>query len=402
MNFLKFSKTKNISLTAVILIVGVFLGGLAVGKSQNEVNLNTDNNSNLALAEFWHVWQELDKRFPFAEKPSDQEKLWSAIEGLARSYNDPYTSYLNPEDTVEFNHDIYDSEFSGVGMEIGIREEVLTVISPLRNTPADRSGILPGDIIFKIDDIFSAELSIDEAVDMIRGPRGTTVNLTIIREGEFEPLLISVIRDTIEIPILDSYSKKDIFVIELYSFTGDIKKDFFDAMTKFSESGHHKLILDLRSNPGGFLESAVDVSSWFLPQGLVVVEQNFGKENQEENIIHRSKGLNIGRFLEQPLKMVILVNEGSASAAEIVAGALQEHGVATLIGQQTFGKGSVQELVDLSGGGSLKITVAKWLTPNGRSISEEGLKPDVVVELTREDYINGEDPQFAKALELLK
>lgn len=397
------SKGKNLSLTAVTLVIGVFLSGIIVGKSQvSSIPNPTSNGEAVALEEFWSVWQELDQRYPFQEKPDSEEKLWSAIEGLTRAYGDPYTTYLNPEDTIEFNQDIYDSEFSGVGMEIGVREESLTVIAPLKDTPAYRAGILPGDVIFKIDETIATELSIDEAVDMIRGPRGTEVSLTIFREGEFEPIVIPITRDTITIPTLETYITDDVFVIELYNFTGDVKRSFFDAMTEFSESGKHKLILDMRSNPGGFLEAAIDISSWFLPQGLVIVKQDFGERSDEEDIVHRSKGLNVERFLDQDLKMAILVDGGSASASEIVAGALQEHNVATLIGEKTFGKGSVQELVDLPSGASLKVTVARWLTPKGRSISEEGLEPDIVVDMTREDYLEGRDPQFNRALEILK
>ena len=283
-----------------------------------------------------------------------------------------------------------------MGIEIGIRERVLTVISPLKGTPADRAGIRAGDIIVKIDDTLSADLRVEEAISLIKGERGTKVTLTLIREGEDEPLVAEITRDVISIPIIETDLKNDVFIITLYSFTGGAETQFAKAMSEFASSSADKLILDLRGNPGGFLDSAVSIASWFIPKGELVVEEYYGED--KKTISHRSRGFSIGRSFE----MIALVDLGSASASEIVAGALQDHKIVKLVGEATFGKGSVQELVPITADTMLKITVAEWHTPNGSSISKEGLTPDVAVEFTRDDFEKGKDPQMEKAIEMLR
>jgi len=237
----------------------------------------------------------------------------------------------------------------------------------------------------------------EEAIKNIRGPKDSVVKLSVIREGEDDPLLIEIKRDVILVPTIETKIIDDVFVINLYSFSATASTDFRNALRNFVKSKKHKLILDLRGNPGGFLESAVDVSSWFLPAGKIVVKEDFGKEGEEK--VLRSKGYNI---FNDNLKMIVLINEGSASASEIVAGALKEHNVAKLVGKNTFGKGSVQELLEITKDTSLKVTVAKWLTPNGKSISDGGLAPDYDVDLNVEKYKEGVDTQLQKAIDLLR
>jgi carboxyl-terminal processing protease len=254
----------------------------------------------------------------------------------------------------------------------------------------------------------------DKAVKIIRGKAGTKVVLMLKREGIKNPIEISIIRATIDLPTVKTTTKDEIavtsneagdgtglrkdgiFVISLYSFSANSANLFRSALKDFVNSKSHKLILDLRGNPGGYLEAAVDMASWFLPSGSVIVREEFGKNKEERT--YRSKGYDI---FSDSLRMIVLVDGGSASASEILAGALSENKVAKLVGNKTFGKGSVQELVDITDNTSLKVTIAKWLTPNGNSISLRGITPDYIVEVKTEDIKNQKDRQMEKAVELL-
>jgi len=279
-----------------------------------------------------------------------------------------------------------------------MKDNVLTVIAPLKDTPAYRANIKSGDEILKIDTTLTTNLSVDQAVNMIRGTKGTTVTLTILHKGATTPTEIKIVRDTINIPTLDTQLRKDgIFVVTLYSFDADSANLFRNAMQQFVNSGSNKLLLDLRGNPGGYLDSAVDMASWFLPEGKTVVTEDYGDNKAPD--VYRSKGYNI--FSNKNLKFVILIDGGSASASEILAGAMQDNGIAKLVGSQSFGKGSVQEVTNVTPDTLLKITVAKWLTPDGTSISEKGLTPDYPVEITQKDLDAKIDPQMDKAVELL-
>lgn len=344
---------------------------------------------------FWKAWRVLEEKH-VDEEPIDRQALvWGAIEGMVRSLGDPYTVFFPPKDYEDFQTEIK-GEFSGIGAEIGVRKDVLTVIAPIKDSPADKAGLKAGDKILKIDDTFSTDLSLDQAVHKIRGERGTKVTLTIARNGEDKPRTVEIVRDVIKIPIITAEHKKEdgVFIIRLASFSEKSSREFADAVRKFLRSGSSKLVLDLRNNPGGFFSSAVEIASWFLPEGEVVAQEVY---REGEPDIYRSRGFG---GLEN-IKTVILVDKGSASASEILAGALQEHGKAILIGEKTFGKGSVQQLEGITSDTSLKITIAKWLTPKGKSISKEGLTPDIEVKIP-EDNEPGKDPQLDKAIEYLK
>ena len=241
-------------------------------------------------------------------------------------------------------------------------------------------------------------MSIDEAVRLIRGPEGTTVTLTIYRSGEPEPRDITVTRATIEIPTVKTEKKGDTFIISLYSFNALAEAKMQEAVLAYTKSGAKNLVLDMRGNPGGYLQSAVGIASYFLPSGKVVLRESFSDERPEQ--IYRSLGKNIKEFKSG--EIVVLIDAGSASAAEILAGALAQHDYATLIGTNSFGKGSVQELVELPSGAALKVTIARWLTPDGTSISLQGLAPKYVVERTPEQRLNNEDPQMTAALQYLQ
>ena len=351
------------------------------------------------LTEFWKVWDLMDEKFANASSSeilSNEERLEGAIEGLVDAFGDPYSVYLPPTDAASFNEDV-SGNFSGVGMEVGIRENLVTVISPLPDTPAQRAGIVSGDVVVKIDDVSTEGMRIDEAVKLIRGEQGTVVTLQVFREGELEFLTIPITRDTINIPTVETEQIEDTFILSLYSFNALADDAVKKALKEYTDSGATKLVLDVRGNPGGFLQSAVSIASYFLPAGKVVVSEAFGDESKNE--VFRSRGRQVQLFT--PENLVVLVDGGSASAAEILAGSLQDHGVATVIGAQTFGKGSVQELVSLDGGASLKVTIARWLTPNGTSISNGGLTPDIMIARTPQQRVAQEDPQKDAAVRFL-
>ena len=346
---------------------------------------------------FWKVWNLIDEKFVFGNgTTTDQERVWGAIEGLTASLGDPYSVFLPPRDAEIFEENIA-GNFGGVGIEIGVRDEILTVIAPLKGTPAEKAGILAGDKIIRIDETTTADLSIDEAVELIRGEVGTVVTLAVSRKNENELLEIKVTRAVINIPTIDTEERTGgVFIIKLYNFSGTSPELFRQALRDFVLSNHDKLILDLRGNAGGFLGAAVDIASWFLPAGKVVTVEDYG--GRKENEIHRSRGYDI---FNENLKMVILVDGGSASASEILAGALSEHGIAPLVGEKTFGKGSVQELLSVTNETSLKLTVAHWKTPHGQLISKGGLTPEYEVKITPEERTDGKDPQMEKAIEVV-
>lgn len=395
---------KIIYAAAVIaLLIGIFSGGAIFGYSQRPAvekitrlfNKETLKPANVDFSPFWVAWDEVNSKFASKDNLDSQKMIWGAIQGMAESLGDPYTAFFPPEESKIFKENI-SGDFEGVGMEIAVRKGILIVVSPLKGTPADKAGIKAGDKILKIGDKDTIDMTADQAAQLIRGPRGTDVKLTIFRDDKDKSVELIITRDTIKIPSLETEIKPaGIFIIKLYNFSGNSASAFRNALREFITSGNNKLILDLRNNPGGYLELAVENTSWFLPAGKVVVREKFADGNEE---LYRSKGYDIF----ENLPMVILVNEGSASASEIMAGALQEHGIAKLVGEKTFGKGSVQELVQITPDTSLKITIAKWLTPNGHSISDEGLKPDIEVKLTPEDFEANKDPQMDKAIELLK
>ncbi|MFA6430096.1 MAG: S41 family peptidase [Candidatus Paceibacterota bacterium] len=394
--------------SVIILIsfgVGVYFGSSFISKTNEKIvfvsnSTNSDTStSSVNLKPFWDAWKILDNKFVPTVKASkvidNQEKVWGAIKGLASQYGDPYTVFMPPEDSKMFESDI-SGNFEGVGMEIGMKDNQMVVVSPLKGTPAYNAGVKAGDFILSIDDVKTDSMAVDNAVKLIRGKANTQVSIKFAREGKTEPFVIKITRGIINVPTLETEKKGDIFVIKLYNFYAPASNAFRGALREFIESGTHKLILDLRGNPGGYLESAVDMSSFFLPVGKVVVSESFG--GKQNDVIYRSKGYDI---FNDTLRMVILVDGGSASASEILAGALKEQGVAKLVGTKTFGKGSVQELIKLTPDTSLKVTIAKWLTPKGNSISEGGLTPDYEVKFTAKDLTDKKDSQMEKAVEVV-
>lgn len=352
------------------------------------------------LTQFWQVWHLLEEKYIAASSTSSvtpEDRINGAIKGMVSAYGDPYTVFLPPVESAAFAEDI-SGNFSGIGMEVGLRDNVVTVISPLPGTPAERAGLIAGDKVLKIDGKSTEGMQVDEAVRLIRGEKGTSVVLSMYREGDLEFREITVMRDTIDIPTVKTEKVGDVFIIRLFSFNAIAEMKMQEALREYTESGATSMILDLRGNPGGYLQSAVSIASYFLPTGKVVVREHYG-ENDEEKL-YRSQGRTLRSFA--PEKVVVLIDGGSASASEILAGALREHGIATLMGADSFGKGSVQELVPLANGSSVKITVARWLTPEGISISDGGLKPDIKISRTPQQRIDDVDPQEEAALKFIK
>ena len=400
--------TKAYIIFATLILLGAsFFGGVYLGYENRpavEKVLNVAGQTpppqykDVDFNLFWDVWSRLEDKFVDKDKIERKNLVYGAISGLTRALKDPYTEFLPPAETKQFQEDIKGS-FSGIGAEIGIRKGVLTVIAPLKGSPAERAGLRAGDKIFKVDDTLTGDLNLDEAVRLIRGEQGTEVRLTILRDSFEKTKEIKITRDVIRITILDAEKKPDgVFVIKLHHFTENAAFEFRKAVKEFYESGSQKLILDLRNNPGGFLNISVDIASWFLPAGETVARERFADGSEE---VYRSSGY---RLLEK-VPMVVLVNEGSASASEIVAGALRDIRGVKLVGTKTFGKGSVQEVQPLPEGASLKITIAKWLTPKGEEINGKGLEPDVKVELPKEEPKEGEkekDLILEKGIEVLK
>ncbi|OGZ43860.1 MAG: hypothetical protein A2719_02740 [Candidatus Ryanbacteria bacterium RIFCSPHIGHO2_01_FULL_45_22] len=396
---------RKISLVAAaFLVIGAGFGvGVYVGYSQRPTidqvtslyNKETAKPAEVDFSPFWKAWNLIEEKYVASDGLDRQKMVYGAIGGMVAALDDPYTVFFPPVEKQLFESEI-EGKFEGIGAEIGMRKGVLTVISPLTGSPAAGAGLLPGDKIARIDDVITTELTLDEAVRLIRGDKGTVVALTILRSGEDEMRVIKITRDTIHVPILDM-EKRDggVFVIHLYNFSEQSPLEFRKALQEMARSGSNKLILDLRNNPGGFLEASVDIASWFLESGKVVAREAFGDGTELQ---HRSHGYNA----LSNIPTVILVNNGSASASEILAGALRDHLKTQLIGTKTFGKGSVQELVDVTNTTSLKVTIARWLTPSGISLSENGLDPDIVVEITPEDVEKLQDPQMEKALEIIK
>lgn len=344
---------------------------------------------------FWKVWDIVKEKHIDNDELDAQEMVYGSINGMLKATGDPYSYFFDPEESRKFSEDI-EGSFEGIGAELGIKDDILTIIAPLEDSPAQKAGLLAGDKIFKVDDKIAADFTIDQAVDLIRGKKGTSVTLTILRAGEQETREVVVTRDKIEIMSVKlEFKENNIAHIKLTKFVENTDKEFNQAVNAIIKAGAKGIILDLRNNPGGLLDKSIDVASRMIRKGDVVVteEDGAGKTESIETV---------GGDALSAIPTVVLINEGSASAAEILAGALKDNRGLTLIGKKSFGKGSVQQLISLPNGSSVKITVAKWLTPSGKYIMDEGIAPDVEVDLTLDDYENKRDPQLDKAVEIIK
>jgi len=342
---------------------------------------------------FWEAWSFLNDKF-YGEIPADSERVYGAIRGMVASFGDQNTAFIDPTRAAVMSENISGS-FEGIGATIRLDEVGrLIVVDPIPERPAFKAGLRPDDIILEVDGQSIENLSLFEAVLLIRGPAGSEVVLTVFREGQLKPFEIAIVREEIEIEVVESEMlSDDIGYVRLAQFSNGAADKIFEEATDLIDQGASSLVFDLRSNPGGLLSEAVAVSSLFLDEGTVVIERLKDQEDKRFEVD--------GRHLDVNIPLVVLVNAGSASASEIVAGAIQDHERGTVLGEQTFGKGSVQLPHNLSDGSELRVTIAEWLTPAGRQIHGEGIAPDIVVEMTIEDYEQELDPQLDKAIELL-
>lgn len=388
----------------IIALVAAFAAGVFLGRSSNEsgaarIFSGTERGEDLSASDLgvlWDAWDVIGQKYA-GEIPTKEKVVEGAARGMIASLDDPYTVFWNKEESEDFASEM-EGSFEGIGAEIGIRNQILTVIAPMDGTPAANAGIKSGDKIFKINDEVTTEMTLDEAISRIRGPKGTQVRLTIIRGGaeSSEPLEFELTRDTIDVKSVSWEMKDDqTAYLRLGAFMKDTESEFNRAADEILKSGAKRIVLDLRNNPGGYLETSVYVAGYFLPRATLVVTEDFGEVNSFKNNKYTTSGSSL--LAKYPL--VVLVNEGTASAAEILAGALRDNREIKLIGEKTFGKGSVQEIEKLAGGSTIKVTVARWLTPKGANINKEGLTPDIKQEAGDDE---NNDQQLQKALETVK
>jgi len=396
---------------AILLLSGVWFFGFFEGAnwgwkahlpSPFEKILNKEKPAEIPAGDmniFWETWKVILQKYVNRQNLDTSKMIEGSTKGLVESLGDPYSEFLNAKENEALSQEL-SGEFFGVGMEISRKNNSIVVVSPLPGTPAEAAGLKPNDIILEIDKQETNDLSSQEAANLIRGPKGTTVTLTIYRPAWNEAKEIKLVRDKIVVPSLKwQMLDNNIAYLRIYSFNQPLTFDFYQAAFQIINANPEGLIIDLRNNPGGYLESVINIGGWLLQKGAVVLKEDFG--NSEVKIYRANSN-----GLLKDIPTVVLVNEGTASASEILAGALRDDRGIKLIGIKTFGKGSVQELVSLEHDNSLKITIAKWLTPNGTIIQDNGLIPDVEIkneeDLGSYTQINLEkDKQLGKALEML-
>jgi len=394
----------------IILSLGVgFGGGFWFSNWQIEgsspvlmeiVNRNLGQPKEVDFGLFWEVWNTLHEKYVNPSKLDKQEMLYGAIEGMVKNVGDPYTVFFEPVISQKFKEEI-SGTFGGVGIEIGKRNDFVTVIAPIKDSPAYTAGIKAGDKILKVDTKPITDLSIEEVVSMIRGKKGTKVVLTVSSNGDTKD--IELTRDTIKIPSLEwELLEGNVAYMQIHTFNQNVDSEFEKASREVLKSSATKLIIDLRNNPGGLLDSAINLAGWFLEDNQVVTMEEFKDGTRQEFKSQGSGALKI-------YPTIILLNGGSASASEILAGALHDNRSIKIVGEKSFGKGSVQELANFNNGASLKVTIARWLTPSGRSITDLGIEPNYEVKLPEDPEEGtlelgklGKDPQLDKAIDLLR
>ena len=399
----KFFKEHWISITAIFLVTaGILAGGYYFGFSQGQraasavTTTDTGQKIDADFSVFWDAWQELRDNHVSSASSTDQDLVYGGISGLAGSFNDPHTVFFPPAAATKFQEDV-NGNFGGIGAEIAADSGVIQIVTPLKSSPAEKAGLRAGDLILRIGTVHTDSMKVDRAVSLIRGTIGTSVTLQVMRKGWSEPRLITIVRDKITAPTLDNklIENDSIMNIQLYAFNANAPELFANAVGDFKRSKAKGIILDLRDNPGGYLEVAQELAGWFLPKGTLVVAERFN-DGREDKFFAQQGGGNLGN-----VPIVILVNQGSASAAEILAGALRDQMGVKIVGETTYGKGTVQQLFSLKDNSSLKITIAHWVMPKGLVLDHGGIEPDVVVPFTEEDVKAKNDPQLKKAIEIL-
>lgn len=350
------------------------------------INLELGKPKNVDFGLFWDTWNKVTEKF--VGDVSASEMVNGAIKGMVDSLGDPYSTFMEPSDNKLFLEDL-SGEIQGIGAELSLKDGKLVIIAPLSDSPAEKAGLKANDEIIEIDGRDTAQFSLDEAIQKIRGKAGTEVKLLINRAGFNAPKEFTIKREVIVVKSVNWEIKDGIGYIKISQFGEDTSRLAKQAAGELANQ--KTIILDLRNNPGGYLDSSIDVASLFMERGVVV------KEKYKDGRVEELNTTLAQQFFKN--KVTVLINEGSASASEIVAGALRDTRHALIIGKRSFGKGSVQEIENLSNGSALRITVAKWLTPNGLTIDKEGIKPDIEVDLTDQDHEQNKDPQLEKALQ---
>ncbi len=350
--------------------------------------LQGDPEQKVDLSIFWGVWRLLGKHYISPNDMAVDKMVYGAVGGMVSALGDPYTVFMTPVDSKSFQ-DALSGTLEGIGAQLDLSNGQVVVVAPIKGSPADKAGLLTKDVIVKVNDQDLEGMALDQVVSLIRGPKGTTVSLSILRDGKTAPIVIPVIREAIHIPSVESKVVKtqtgSIGVLTLNQFGDDSVVEMKKAIQGLPQ-GLRGVVLDLRFNGGGYLDGAVDIVSMFQSSGKVVSVVRRDTPAQE-SVVN-------GQVLLPDVPLVVLINGGSASASEITAGALKDNGRATLIGTQSFGKGTVQEIIDLPGGSSLRVTTAKWLTPSGHDLAKKGISPDIIIDRSAEEYRAGKDPQL--------
>ncbi|MDD4319739.1 MAG: S41 family peptidase [Candidatus Peribacteraceae bacterium] len=359
--------------------------GATVANPEEEVDLTL----------FWTVWRLLQRHYIAPTDLQPQDMVFGAVGGLVRGVGDPYTVFMPPQENTEF-HDALGGRLQGIGAELSMEEDFVTVVATLKGSPAERAGLLPEDVISSVDGQPLDGLSLSEVVGRVRGPKGTEVVLEVYREGDPEPLPFRIVRDDVSVPTVESRVITEdgakIGYVALNQFGDRSMAEVRSALQGFRKENLQGIVLDLRYNGGGYLEGAVELTSMFLREGDIVTVETRGAAERHEAA---------GNPLYPDIPLVVLINQSSASASEITAGALQDHGRATIMGLKSYGKGTVQEVIELPGGSSLRVTVARWLTPEGKNLAEEGVQPDIVVERGADEAATKKDAQLDAAVRFL-
>ncbi len=399
---------KKIGQVSIVIVLGLVLVGsgfwigwdsgrnypkniVVAGASNIDPTASTTANFSV----FWQAWQDINDNYLRNPSTTDEEKMYGAITGLVGATGDPYTEFFSPADSQQFQQDIT-GNFGGIGAELGTNASgSIVIIAPLPGTPAQKAGLRPEDAIVAVNGSSTESMNVDGVVNIIRGTIGTTVKLTIMRQGWIKTQDFTMTRENIQVPTVNFEMKGDIAHITLTEFTQDADGLFYQSLQKAVDDNAQGIVLDLRDDPGGYLEVAVDLAGYFLKPGSQVV-QEVGRAVPTQNYTASGNGA------LDTMPMAILIDGGSASAAEILSGALHDDRNIPLVGAKSFGKGTVQQLFNLSDGSSLKITVAHWVMPSGRILDYDGLVPDYPVSISDADIKSGNDPQLTKALQVVQ
>jgi carboxyl-terminal processing protease len=390
-------RTTRIFLFAVLVtgaVIGAYAGG--IGTAWLLLHNRTANAQEAAeFGVFWEAWHYVENSF-FGDLPDAQRVTWGAIRGSLSTLNDPHTTFLEPQPRQREKENL-SGRFGGIGAYVSQTEDGSIVLDPMPDLPAEQAGVQKGDVVIKVDDtVITPTMTVEDVVNLVRGEVGTVVRLSLRRESQVDPIIVEIERQEIPSPTVEARmldEAEGMGYIRITLFSSRTARELEDALEELGTLGMSMLVLDLRGNGGGLFDAAIDVASQFLSDGVVLYQVSKGDEERTETV---KRG---GEYTEGPL--VVLVDGGTASASEIVVGALQDHGRAILVGQKTFGKGSVQSVFDLSDGSSVHVTSAQWLTPNRHQISGEGLTPDLEVPITDDDRSQGRDPQLERAVEYL-